>query len=339
MLACSQGGIMKRVIMALFILAAFTIALANPIEYKLVGKLWFSQDDELMLQFRQMLCGQDDKTVTISDGTNIHIEIVNFSQPEPPIMTIPAGFFSRDAGYLSVSVGDFSPEEISWGASTDNHFCPLEGTQTATQLLIYNPESSYYKFAKDYNPTCGSEFNTLARSTINVHVRNQNGTPVPAYPITLDMMYPPAFYTDADGNASFSYYSAKLNLRLLYPNSWIAECDTTFFAEPDETYNIDFQITSVAADDQYISSPSGTFSTYPSVLRQNNSYVNLVYNGKLGATAQVKLYDLKGRLIMSQEYPGNDMAIQLPRLSSGIYFLRLCDGERVLGSSKLTVLK
>lgn len=331
---------MKRVIIALLLLLSLGLTMANPIEYKLIGKLWFSEQDELKLQFRQMLCGQDDRVVTISNGTNVRIEIVNFSQQEPPIVTIPSGFFNREAGYLSVSVGDLPTEEISWGTALDKDFCPLEGTQTATQLLISHPENSYYLFAKDYNPTCGTEFNTTARSSVNIHVRNQFGNPVPYYPINLQYMYPPDIYTDAQGNASFEYYCSKLRIILLYPNSWITECDTTFFAEPDQTYNIDFQITASSSIDPVCPPTGGSLVTYPSVLRSaDNVTVHLVYNGKIDSSAQVELYDLKGRLLLSKEQHGNEMLLQLPGLNSGVYFLRLTSGGINLGSSKLIILK
>ncbi|PKN71892.1 MAG: hypothetical protein CVU50_09615 [Candidatus Cloacimonetes bacterium HGW-Cloacimonetes-3] len=331
---------MKRLLAVILLIGTIGAIFANPIEMKLIGRIWFTEQNQPKLEFSPHMFYNGTADVIIYDGYDSYTYAVDFTADNPVIIDLPQAHLSREQGYLQATIVGYVTDSVSWGESIANGFSSLVGTQCATQLLVSGWESSYYLFAKDYSTESGSAFDTLARITINVHCSDQNGNPASNYPIMMMSMWPPLSYTDSNGNASFSFYCCKAMLSVRSLTSWDVVADTVFFAEPDQTYNIDFVVPSSAINDQFSQIPQGNFSIYPNVLRSHNSgVVNLSYDAKLDADSHIELYDIKGRLIESRVYTATNMQLQLPRLASGVYFLRLSSKGRLLGNSKLIVLK
>ncbi|MCK9310409.1 MAG: T9SS type A sorting domain-containing protein, partial [Candidatus Cloacimonetes bacterium] len=246
---------------------------------------------------------------------------------------------TRQSGYIGITVFGLLRDTARWGESLTNHFSPLNGTECALHYYLQDLDGSIPRYAKDYSPSSGGYMNPSARSTIDVYCHDSSGAPVANVLIRQWGMYYPWGETDVTGHAIQEVYSCKTNLKIVDQLNQATVLDTIFFAEPGQSYAIDVCLTHSASEDPVLQAPKGNFSIYPSVLRVNQDYtLHLNYDGKL-VSAQVELYDLKGRLIGKQDYTNDGMTWQVPKLASGIYFVRLCSGSRNLGNSKLIVLK
>ncbi len=96
----------------------------------------------------------------------------------------------------------------------------------------------------------------------------------------------------------------------------------------------------VSVEENIVSIPTGKLHLYPSVLNPHwNESIRVSYDTKLTGKAELVLYDLKGRHLAEKVYDQNEIEWQLPKLSSGIYFVRLTHQGKALGTAKLIILK
>ncbi len=331
---------MKRFVIAVLLVLALGSVFANPIELKSIGRLWFTEAGTAQMEVNYDLQGMGTMNLIVEDGTETYNLSIDTTAPMPIVVDLPSSHISREAGYLYISSPGMLHDLATWGNTTDKKFSSLIGTQCVTQLLRSGMDNSYHMFAKDYSPASGTWNETLARCTINVHCQNLNGSPLANYPVSMQGNYPPQAYTNDNGDASFSYYCCRASLSVRDPDNYFPLADSVFFSEPDESYNLNFSISTSAMDDPYTPSPDAGFTAYPKVLRSSdNAILNIECKHFVGKHARLQLFDLKGRLLLSQAYTAKEMQWQLPRLSSGVYFVRLSDGDKVLGNSKLIVLK
>jgi hypothetical protein len=329
---------MKRLLAVLLILGTLSAVFANPMEPLAFGKLWFDAQNQAQMQFAPNLSWYGATTIYVNDGFNDYIIPVDFSAPEPIFLSLPSEHLSPQSGYVRITIPGSLVDAARWGSSINNNFSPLIGTECAVRTMIGGLEGSYAWFAKDYSPTSGEVFNPSARSTIDVACYDANGLPVENVPIHNWGYFTPLGATDSSGHAILSVFSGKTNIKVRNPLDQSIACDTTFFAEPGQSYFFTANFNAANSDDPVMQVPAGTFSIYPNVLHgSQNIPLHLEYDAKLLASANVELYDLKGRLIGSQNYSGNSMIWHLPKLSSGVYFLRLNSGSRNLGIQTLIV--
>ncbi|MDD2228056.1 MAG: T9SS type A sorting domain-containing protein [Candidatus Cloacimonetes bacterium] len=330
---------MKRLFVVFLCLGTLSAMFANPPAPTFIGKIWFNELSQPQLQFRPNMEWYETTTVTVNDGYDDYNYSVDFTAPPPIIITLPSDHLTRQSGYIGITVFGLFSDTARWGESLTNHFSPLNGTECAVRYFTYDWDSSYPRFAKDYNPTSGEFMNPSARSTIDVYCHDLSGAPVVNVPITSFESSIPLVETDANGHSLSSVFSSKMRITIQDQLNQATILDTTFFAEPGQSYSIDVCLAHSASDDPVLQAPRGNFSIYPSVLRVNQDYtLHLNYDSKL-VSAQVELYDLKGRLLAKQDYTNDGMTWQVPKLASGIYFVRLSSGSRNLGNSKLIVLK
>lgn len=331
---------MKHVFASLTLLFILSAISANPIEPMAIGKIWFNDQAQAQMEFAPNMDWCANEIVNISDGFDSYTYTVDFTAPEPIIITLPSGHLTPQQGYIYVGIPGSISESAHWGSDISNDFSSLNGTECAVRTLMGNAGISYSWFAKDYTPTSGEFMNPSARSTIDIMCVDFSGAPAANVPIYAWGFYEQLGVTDSNGHAILSVFSSKSNIRIKNPLTNTEVFNTTFFAEPGQTYNFTVNLGSSAGDDQIIPVPAGNFSIYPSVLRfRDNGIVNLSYDAKLDADSHIELYDIKGRLLDSRVYTSTNMQMQLPKLSSGVYFLRLSNKGRLLGNSKLIVLK
>ncbi len=331
---------MKRFVFALLLVLTLGTVFANPIEVKPIGRIWFTPQDSLHLEFNDHMSNVGITDIQICDGVDTYNYNVEFTYQSCPSINIPGTNLSRQSGMLQIDFQTYLYQEVHWGSSIENDFSSLVEDQVITNVLIHDWDNSYWLLAKDYSPTEDGYQIPNARSTINIQVLNQNGTPVANHPVYYCHSYLPEGLTDADGMLSLSKYCCKTRLWLRSEDSWDIVDEVVFFAEPDSTYNVVLHTASSSVDDFQSPQAPASLSLYPSVMRFGQSDgVSVSYPAKLSSSAQLQLFDLKGRLLTSREYSGKQEMWQLPQLSSGVYFVRLSDGARVLGNSKLIVLK
>jgi len=115
------------------------------------------------------------------------------------------------------------------------------------------------------------------------------------------------------------------------------------FPEPGETIHLYGTVNLMGSNDPEQIPPAGVLKLYPSLLSPSSgNTLNLKYESgsPLGQTARLRLYDLRGRLLSGKEMPSSGETVwELPKLSSGIYFISLSERGRILARSKITVLK
>ena len=115
--------------------------------------------------------------------------------------------------------------------------------------------------------------------------------------------------------------------------------NTQFFAEPGALIPFSVQLP-VSVEENIVSIPAGKLNLYPSVLHPHwNESIRISYDTKLTGKAELVLYDLKGRHLAEKVYDQNEIEWRLPKLSSGIYFVRLTNQGKALGTAKLIILK
>ena len=304
-----------------------------------ISRFWFDSQNLLKLELSDEMFSMPSGPLDVFDGSSHYYFDLDFEVISSPyIMPVPIN--TPNEGFFSVSFQSLS-EVVHWGADIQNDLSGFNGTECAVQIRVSDPEYIFSMWVKDYSPTSGTQQNPIARSNIDLVCYDFSGEPVADVPVQAWNMINPYASTDEDGHAFMTTYSGKINLKVRYPGTQEVVCDTTFFAEPGQSYPLEVHFTHVANEDPLAGVERGNFSIYPTVMRTSQSQsLQLNYDVKLSKPSQVELYDLRGRLLDKHVYADGGLQWQLPgKLPSGVYFLRLSCGKQNLGSQKLIILK
>jgi hypothetical protein len=332
---------MKRCFITLVLLGMLVSVFANPIATPVLSRFWFDAEGLLHLQYSPHLSFLSEQSAVVYDGTNYYTNTYDFSNENQPVTAVlDCPNIGPQYGFLSVTVADIT-DEVHWGPSFENDLCSLFGTQCAVQVLVTGWDSSYWMWAKDISPTAGYDHYPSVGSTIDVACFDFSGAPVSDVPIYYNTLLFPHSSTLADGHDVIGEYSTKTRIMVKHPQTNETVCDTTFFAEPGQTYPINVYFYHVANEDPYTPVARGNFSIYPTVIHTSDSQsLHMKYDAKLNADTWVELYDIKGRFLAKQAYQEGGTDWSLPEnLSSGVYFLRLNSNKQNLGNQKLIILK
>ncbi len=350
---------MKKSIMTCAILLLALSASANPVTPRSLARLWFDSGD-LYLQFAQDYMGPGyldripELTFVNSAGTWQFPDTfvpptslpctVNISE------AIPGFSFDPQNDQLivqdSLSWAPHWQESISWGPGDTVALHPLLAGQSAVQVMVGTYEGSVAAWAKDIGTEGG--FSPVHGYTLCVHTQNQYGVPVSGVPVYVSFInyistYYTPFSTDADGNWQSNFCAVPTWVRVLDPLTQEIVLDTRFYPEPDATEQLTAVVTSVTADDHVQTASGQVLRVHPSVLNSaGGNTVSLKYGSEnsLSGTAELRLFDLRGRILARAEMPaGGELEWRLPELPSGIYFIALEQGSRQLGQGRITIIK
>ncbi|HPA24964.1 MAG TPA: T9SS type A sorting domain-containing protein, partial [Candidatus Cloacimonas sp.] len=145
--------------------------------------------------------------------------------------------------------------------------------------------------------------------------------------------------TNSAGIATGELYPMKTRIWVTNPITNETAFNTQFFAEPGAVIPFSVQLP-VSVEDNILSVTAGKLNLYPSVINSGfNKSIRISYGTKLEGKAELVLYDLKGRYVAETIYNQDEVEWQLPKLSSGIYFVRLSHQGKALGTAKLIILK
>lgn len=328
---------MKRIVLILILLATLSLALANVMPSYALKKVWVDANGDLQVKFfAGTLFGN--VGIDLFDGSEHFVDTIDFDNPANFTQVYPDAAVSSASGNITVTnnvwtygVGD----EVHWGAGLENDLSPLASGECAMQVHHPFYSDTSVLWVKELDMYMDSSHWPETRSNLEVSIVDCYGSPVANCPVFTWSEQMPAGVTDVNGHYYIEVVSSKLRVLVKHPQTQEAVLDTTFFAEPLQTYTFNVQFPETAVSDlEYL----GTFKVYPSVLR-NAEDLHLSFDGKLGSEAKVELYDLKGRIIARHNYSGTDFAWQLPALSNGVYFVKLLNGKQDLGSRKLIILK
>lgn len=329
---------MKQTILVFLMLVLLCIVWANPIETVVLSRFWFDSNGDMQLQFSEHLWA-DSTSVSFFDGSNTYTFPVELSDTTLVIVQAPVQMNPLQ-GYFQISWQGIT-NEVSWGQGMENDLSPLTGTECAVHTLISEYDSSYWVWAKDFTPGSGFGHHPLARSTVDLACYDFSGSPVANIPVYYQSTWHPYCSTLENGHAELSLYCSKTRLVVKHPQTQEVVYDSTFFAEPGQTYSADVHFYHVAGEDPIAGIEQGVFTICPTILPGTASQIlHLDYSKKIILSGKVELFDIKGRLLATQDYQDGGLDWQLPaKLSSGVYLLRLSTSRGVLGNQKLIILK
>lgn len=334
---------MKRMVLMLALVTIAGLALANPLESIFMSRFWFDAEGHLNVLYSDhiYLMGE----VDLFDGTNHFIRTVNPDNPSTYTQVYPDANCSPLQGSLQMSYGYDQPpyltEEVTWGDGLDHDLSPLLPGQCGQQFYLSDGDENTIKFwAKDLLANPGGIYGPLARCELHVYCHNEIGTPVAGVPIYILNSYNPSGISGADGWFNANVICTRLSVVARGPVTNSILFSDTFFTEPGQSYTLDVLVDGTGVEDPGERYPLGKLTAYPSILRNSSdSSLHLEYDGKTETDAYYALYDLKGREVATQAYHGELSTWQIPKLSSGVYFISLKDKHRILATRKLIVLK
>ncbi|MDD4309487.1 MAG: T9SS type A sorting domain-containing protein [Candidatus Cloacimonetes bacterium] len=334
---------MKRFVFILILLGSFVLAFANPLPSLLINKFWIDDSGDLNVKYASSFL-QQEGTFDLFDGTNHFVDEITFSNSASLVKVYPDAAVTALQGYFSVTstLTGGEPAEVHWGQEIENDISSLSDGECGMRVYVSDGlDSAILMWVKELDIFESSEWWPFSHSNIDVTVLDSGGQPISDYPVYMWFPYSPWAVTAEDGHVVNEIYSTKLRLIVKHPDTQIAVCDSSFFAEPGQNYNFTIQFSSSAGEDPFIGIKLGQLSVYPSVMKlSSHQSLNISYSNKLTQPAVVELYDLKGRLLGKQDYVAGVLEWRLPnKLSSGVYFLRLNSGTTNLGSRKLILLK
>ncbi len=335
---------MKRILLMLILLGSIAICFANPLPPMIMNKFWFNDSGVLQVRYSSIYLGVGTLTADLFDGSNHFVNTIEYTSIGNLTLSYPDANVTPYQGYLSASLSIFSgwQEEVHWGPSLDNDISSLAagecGMNTYWSYQSGYEENTITIWTKELQTNLNSEMYPVARCNLDVFCQDFSGAPQSGIPIWLNDQS--LGNTNDSGHYTTQEICMKQRITVHHPQTQEAVLDTLFFAEPNQSYSFNVFFHHVANDDNYIPNPTGVLSLYPSVLRSSDKRrIHLDYSAKLPSGSQIRLFDLKGRLLKVCALSSSSLDWELPELASGVYFIRLESGKRSLGSSKLFVVK
>lgn len=332
---------MKRYIVLFLLLGLAVLAYANPIMVYPIQAMWFTTNDEAIFQFSQHMDNAWAHEVSFSSGGDFYPLPDNISIDYPHYINASQVFpqlgLERESGTLYFRFEEYEAYQFTWGQGNEVDLRPLLPGQAAMIIEGGNGLHQGYTWVKCStipSPIEGPQDQDAVQ--LNIHVQLENGVPATGVPIYYDLNNWSAGSTDEAGNFQRLCYPARCRFRVKDPltEQWIY--DTVNYPEPGDTLNIVVTVSGTANQDPIA---PAAFRIYPNVLRSTEgTELRIECEKTPGAESFLELYDLRGRRLESRVFNGSG-TYQLSDLGMGIYFLKLTDNGRVLGSRKILVLE
>ena len=335
---------MKRSVLSLILFIAAISAWSNPTLPNLISRFWFEPENILQIELsRYVGLFQAAEIIYLDAEDSLTIQ-VNPNATSVQQINILQSINTPESGFFTIRILRQFEETVHWGAGLENDLSSLNGTECAVQIL-YNDLDGYgvYGWAKDISPAvCGPDY-CSARFTYRVECTDLSGFPLAGVSVYNSQslggtLINPAI-TNSAGIATGELYPMKTRIWVINPITNETVFNTQFFAEPGAVMPFSVQLP-VSVEDNILSATAGKLNLYPSVINSGfNKSIRISYDTKLTGKAELVLYDLKVRHLAEKVYDQNEIKWQLPKLSSGIYFVRLTNQGKALGTAKLIILK
>ncbi|MDI9528377.1 MAG: T9SS type A sorting domain-containing protein [Candidatus Cloacimonadota bacterium] len=356
---------MKKLSLLLITLLWLAALSGNPFIPRYLARVWFDENNSCCVMFGDE-AWWDGFTVNdlcfVTSAGSYYLPS-SYTQPSDPFFIInlsqeiPGFTIQRNEDFLRLTgPPSFIPEELRWGPQNDPsvHMHALGPGQSATHVNVTGYFAfGYYEtgltWAKDNGPII-STYDPAYNSTVNVHLQDTNGSPAPGIRVNHSYFgYPPVYdqyYTGGTNSSGDWVLTSPATLHGILvkdPQTNGTVIQDLLFPEPGETIHLNGTVNLMGSNDPEQIPPAGVLKLYPSLLSPSSgNTLNLKYESgsPLGQTARLRLYDLRGRLLSGKEMPSSGETVwELPKLSSGIYFISLSERGRILARSKITVLK
>jgi len=335
---------MKRSVLVLILFITIIPAWSNPIVPNLISRFWFEQENVLEIELSAFVGTFQTAEIIYLDAEDSLTIQVNPNAVTVQQINVPQSVNTPASGFFTIRIPQLYEETVHWGTGLENDLSPLNGTQCAVQILYSNLDGdNVYGWAKDVSPAvCGPNY-CSARFTYRVECTDLSGLPVAGVSVYNSQSAGGIFInpaiTNSAGIATGELYPMKTQIWVNNPITNEIAFNTQFFAEPGALIPFSVQLP-VSVEENIVSIPAGKLNLYPSVINSGGDRsIRISYDTKLTGKAELVLYDLKGRHLAEKVYDQNEIEWQLPKLSSGIYFVRLTHQGKALGTAKLIILK
>lgn len=341
---------MKRILMPLIILMLGAGLFANPVVPRLIARVWWSSSGNFSVYFGdEMAMLMDYSTLYFSTSYGNFRVPDGFSFPSLPYFVamnqiIPAFQIDRDEDFFTAHMGAWV-ETIAWGPQNDTsvNMHSIPDGMSAVQTRVDGMYGQYNVWALTPTSMSSLPYDVSSTFTIDVQVSEFDGSPAPLVPVFLsydewqNTDYTTHF-TDSEGLCHIISVPARVRVIVLDPFDGAHALDSLIFPLPNEHYDLEAVFCHVANNDPVTA--ASVLRLWPSVISSRSGNILKLRSEGLGREAGLRLYDLRGRYLCSQTMPSSgELDWQLPELDSGIYFVRLELGDRLLGSARFTVLK
>ncbi len=332
----------KIVLLALFL--GTVLLCANPLVPRAIQQFWFAESGDFMLQFGDecmMMGGVHDfsisdgvSTITPALGLPDDYQLYPFTINLSTLM--PGSTFSPESGFFQLSNGGFM-EEVRWGPSGDVDLSSLIATQSIYQSIVIPPghDSSQELWAKSDHPDLVTNYNSSTRSTISIYTQYPDGTPAANIPLYYQNLWPAWTYSNTEGKIELSVHSAKTNLRIRRSEAEDVIFEEQFIAEPAGCYVYNVVVQPSSTTDLHQETPRVTLKLSPNVLKPGQE-MHLDLDKSEASPDKIRILDVKGRIVGEYQFAES---WQPPRLSSGVYFLQLRQGDKALDQVRFIMLK
>ncbi len=351
---------MKVSLVIFNLLLLFSALLANPWSTAVLSEVWFADNGHLFVElytppvyitnYNQVQIAHGDTIACVTDSVEINFNnnipyVVDVSELEPGLIFDPAG----DTLRIRMPMGTeyYEMDGVSWGYGQYEIRPPLPGQSLVKAHPDYFTAMDIGWF-KDEPPTPGLyPYNTVARDTIVILVTNTDGIPLQHFPLYLSDVYYICGYTNSSGIFVDTLKAGRLPVRLKHPDNNTVLYNQCFWLEPNETtfipIEIDYQPT-LNNDENVPPITEKGLRAYPTPCNLKTAkYLTFAFDGntKLNINSHLKIYDTKGRYICRIPMSAKGTACWKPSrdISSGIYFARLINGNRILDTIPLTIVK
>jgi len=331
----------------LTLIALFTVLSlsANPMIPRLIQQFWFDDAGDMMLQFGHETAFMSGSSITISDGTNS----IDFAQTDFPTdfesypininlsELMPDLLATAESGMLVSEFDVGFGNQVTWGPSGDVDLHSIIATQSIYQTDVSDPlfGGSYRIWAKSDHPDFVSDYASTTSSTIRIFAHYEDGTPVPGLPLYYQDLYNPYAFSDDNGLIEMEVPCARTHLKIYQPDSEQLVLLENFIAEPAGCYVYNVELQSTANQDAIQHRLAASMTLSPNVLKPGQS-MRISFDKEVVAPTQIRLFDLKGRLLGKYQYSENWHS---PALSSGVYFLQVLRDDQQLSRSRFIILK
>jgi hypothetical protein len=326
----------------------------------ILSEVWFTENGHLMVEFSTMGMNSIplNEIVVINSGEQEYREafqdstiIIDSSAVVIDITeTMPNMVFNPDGDTLIIGhmynndLENYSYlDRLIWGNdpfSDTNPPQPGQSMAHSVKWTEYNYEMwPYFKWVIDEPPTPGTNcFNPVARSLLKVKITDLNNDPVP-YALLFFYSVTDNCLTDENGELNEPIFPGRFDISIQHPIYAESVLNQIYMVEPYDTLSIPLQITMPGS---YPYDNLKKLRAYPVPYNRRKAYfLTFKYYGEIKKDSYIKLYDIKGRFISKIPFDTNGFINWHPdeAIGSGMYFARMINGNKIVDTATITIIK
>ncbi len=332
---------MKKLVTLCAVVFLFGLCLANPVVPHPLHRIWFDSSGDCFMELSGEFPIGNIHYIGFSTGGEIYtlpssVEVNQLPFTFNASQTLPELNLWVWETALQVYNSYGNTLFVSWGEGDDVDFRPLEEGQSA---VLINHGEGYWDmsgWAKDIGHGENAYYPQMS-SMLQVTAQYSDGTPAANVSVFANSIYGLIGYTGADGVFSMPAYAVKVRIFLKDPESGETLYNQLHFIEPDSVHEINLTLSGTGVSDDQMIPAAGILELRPNVIRLSESRrLQISYSKEATPGAMLSIFDLRGRQVLSASF-NDEMSLELPAMSNGIYFVKLHREGHLLGLKRLIV--